>query len=410
MDARPDLAGTGTATAATRARVGDDAARRRLLWRLGLALSCVALLAVGMPVDVVTHAMHPAAAVPLSILLTASIPLALVAPRTAVAVHVVALGLRGLFAVDAPTWLPWPIAVTGILGLVLLIAVLASRDSWRVVVGAWASSTVISAALVAWGPVPRVTDGVGIVVVSASITAVAAGAAIVLQHERRARAALRAAQADAEAQSEQRRWAQERARIAREMHDVVAHSMSLVHMRATSAPYRLRDLPPDAVIELERIAEQARAALGEMRGLLGVLRQDGDGTRAPQPTLDGLDALVAETRDAGVRIAATIALPDPRPGAAAQLALYRVAQEALSNVVRHASTASVQLTVGVEGTELVLRVDDDGGVATVPAGGGHGIRGMRERMAGVDGRLVAGPDDAGGFSVLAAVPYGRMPT
>jgi signal transduction histidine kinase len=201
--------------------------------------------------------------------------------------------------------------------------------------------------------------------------------------------------------------------IAREMHDVVAHSMSIVHMRATSARYRLDGLGTDAVAEFDGIAEQARAALREMRGLLGVLRE-GDGVLdAPQPGLADLPALLEATRDAGVAITASLPpeVTEVEPPASLQLALYRVAQESLSNVVRHARGAEVFVGLERVGPELWLTVengaprDGETEVGAASDQGGHGIRGMMERMASVGGSLDHGTVPGGGYRVVARAPH-----
>jgi signal transduction histidine kinase len=204
---------------------------------------------------------------------------------------------------------------------------------------------------------------------------------------------------------------QERARIARELHDVVAHHVSMVAVQAETARLTTPGMPPEGRERLAAIGDTARDALTEMRRLLGVLRADvdGDADRAPQPGLDRLDQLVDEARAAGtsVRLAVhgpAVALP---PGV--DLTAYRIVQEALTNARRHAPGATVDVEVAF-GEDLVsVRVNDDGPGPGSAAGGddGHGLVGMHERVAMVGGRLRVGPADGGGFAVEAELPIGE---
>jgi signal transduction histidine kinase len=230
----------------------------------------------------------------------------------------------------------------------------------------------------------------------------------------------------AEERAQRARW-QERARIARELHDVVAHHLSVVVVRADSAPHRLAGLPDDAREEFAGIAEDARSSLTEMRRVLRLLREDpaipdqlnsaaqspSGGERAspaagelgPQPGLERLEELVAGTRRAGADVRLEAEVPvglDP----AVELNAYRVVQEAISNAVRHAPKAVVQVAVRVIGGELRLTVVNGPARADVPVapGSGHGLIGMRERVALVDGTFHAGPTADGGYLVEVAIP------
>jgi len=198
---------------------------------------------------------------------------------------------------------------------------------------------------------------------------------------------------------------EERARIAREMHDVVAHGLSVIVVQADGARYAAAQDPAVAARTLETVAATGREALTEMRRMLGLLRS-GDGAELrPQPRLADLGLLVEESRAAGMRLAARVPadLPDVPDGVA--LTAYRVAQEALSNVRKHAGPGvrtSLELRVG-EMVEVV--VEDDGrGASAVDDGRGLGLVGMRERVAVHGGSVVAGPRAGGGFRVCARVP------
>ncbi len=199
---------------------------------------------------------------------------------------------------------------------------------------------------------------------------------------------------------------EERARIARDLHDVVAHHMSMVVVQAESAPYRLENLPDDARREFASISSSAREALNEVRGLLGVLRGNGDGPQtAPQPTIDQIADLV----DGGQRSGASVTLEyrgEIRPvSAMTSVSAYRIVQEALANAARHAPGAEVSVVVTYSDSGLAIRVHNQPPVEPVTPGlAGHGITGMRERAAAVGGALRTGATRDGGFEVVADLP------
>jgi signal transduction histidine kinase len=215
---------------------------------------------------------------------------------------------------------------------------------------------------------------------------------------------------------------EERLQIARELHDVVAHTMSLIAVQAGVANYVARARPDVAVRALSSIEETSRGALGEMRALLGMLRADGSGTDGngaagqpdgglvPAPGLAELDSLVKRTAEAGVRV--NLHVCGERPGLAAglDLAAYRVIQEAITNVIKHAATDSCQVTVGYQEDALTLEVTDAGcgGGSEIGAGGslavGHGIVGMRERVGMYGGEFRAAALAGRGFRVTARFP------
>jgi signal transduction histidine kinase len=204
---------------------------------------------------------------------------------------------------------------------------------------------------------------------------------------------------------------EERSRIAREMHDVVAHHMSLIAVRAETAPFRLSDLPESARDEFSSLSAAARAALADMRRLLGVLRDDQPAARVPQPQLSDLPALIDATRQAGVQVELSLpAVPHQVP-AGAGLCAYRIIQESLSNARRHASGAAVTVSVDHDASGIVLRVANGPGGPIGPVGSihapGHGLAGMRERVALLGGSLSAVPAPGGGFVVSAVVPLGE---
>ena len=211
-----------------------------------------------------------------------------------------------------------------------------------------------------------------------------------------------------EAEQERLAVLEERTRIARELHDVVAHHMSLIAVRAETAPYRLSGLPESARAEFSSLSEVAREALTDMRRLLGVLRQDQPAALAPQPQLADLPALVDAARQAGVSVELSVpSALDPVPSRVG-LCAYRIVQESLSNASQHAPGAAVTVSVDQDSGAVLLRVANGPGEPSGPSrnghGPGHGLAGMRERVALLGGSLAAGPAPDGGFVVSAVLP------
>ncbi len=203
--------------------------------------------------------------------------------------------------------------------------------------------------------------------------------------------------------------AEERARIARELHDVVAHGLSLMVVQAEAAEEMLERSPEAAVAPVRRVQETGREALGEMRRLLGVLRTaegsaDSPAT-APQPSLRRLPELVREAADVGLRVEITSEGVATDLPLGVELAAYRIVQEALTNTRRHAHATRAAVRLTREPGALRIEVTDDG---RGPSGGrpGHGLIGMRERAALYGGTLETGPGRNGGFRVAAVLPVG----
>jgi signal transduction histidine kinase len=203
----------------------------------------------------------------------------------------------------------------------------------------------------------------------------------------------------------------ERARIARELHDVVAHSLSVVIAQADGGRYAGKTDPEAATGALEAIAATGRQALTDMRSLLGVLRDGGGEEYAPQPDVAAITGLVEDVRASGLDVD-LIVEGDPRPlPAGPQLAAYRIVQESLTNVLKHAGPASrawVRLQWRPDALELSVLDDGRGASAAMVGsdGEGQGVRGMVERAQLHGGRLETGPRPGGGFGVHAALPYG----
>jgi signal transduction histidine kinase len=210
-----------------------------------------------------------------------------------------------------------------------------------------------------------------------------------------------------------RRVDEERLRIARELHDVVSHTIGVISVQAGVAAHLLERRPDKAAESLAAIRQASDEALGELHAMLGVLRErDGDGGTplAPAPGLDELDALVAQAAGAGVEVQVSLeGAPRPLP-AAVDLACYRVVQESLTNVVRHAGASRAEITVRHDDGRVVVEVTDDGHGPNGSGNGksgGQGIVGMRERARALGGTLEAGPRPGGGFRVQAVLPVGQ---
>ncbi|MFC8868120.1 sensor histidine kinase [Streptomyces sp. NPDC057148] len=202
---------------------------------------------------------------------------------------------------------------------------------------------------------------------------------------------------------------EERTNIARELHDVVAHHMSVVAIQAEAAPYRVENPPPELERAFATIRENAVAALTELRRVLGVVRaEDYEAPDAPQPTLADLDALLANVRDAGLSVdkAVTGAVRELPPGV--ELSAYRIVQEALSNSLRHAPGATARVEVSYVLGGLGLRIVNgpmpEPSLVKPSPGAGHGITGMRERVTMLNGEMTAGPTDDGGYEVAVFLP------
>ncbi|GAA4797010.1 histidine kinase [Streptomyces ziwulingensis] len=206
---------------------------------------------------------------------------------------------------------------------------------------------------------------------------------------------------------------EERTTIARELHDVVAHHMSVVAIQAEAAPYRVQNPPEELERAFATIRENAVAALTELRRVLGVVRaEDYEAPDAPQPTLADLDALLANVREAGLAVdkAVTGAVRELPPGV--ELSAYRIVQEALSNTLRHAPGASARVEVsyvlGGLGLRIVNAAPPAAALIKPSPGAGHGVTGMRERVSMLDGEMTAGATADGGYEVAVFLPVAAV--
>jgi signal transduction histidine kinase len=205
------------------------------------------------------------------------------------------------------------------------------------------------------------------------------------------------------AEAARRRADAERLRIAQELHDVLAHSISVINVQAGVGLALLDSDPEQARTALTTIKAKSKEALGEVRQVLDTLRAPGDAPRAPAPGLDRLPELVEQAASAGLTVDVEGKPPRLAPGT--DLAAFRIVQEALTNVVRHSGSRHARVRLAHGADVLRLRVDDDGPATGADAGGsGNGLAGMRERAAALGGTIEAGPRPDGGFRVLAVLP------
>jgi signal transduction histidine kinase len=295
-----------------------------------------------------------------------------------------------------------------LLAPVVALYTVASRVSIRRAAG-WAAVTLVVLMAATAAENPFGPFGGGFVTIPGLVAAASFGGIAVAS--RRAFVASIQTRADDEAR---RRIDEERLRIARELHDVVAHTMATINVQAGVAAHVAAERPDAAVDALQAIKLASKEGLRELRAILNVLRQaDEPDSTQPAPGLAQLDALISSAERAGLRIAFTVTgnqRPLPAP---ADLAAYRIIQESLTNAIRHAGPATAAVSLGYAGTELVISVADTGrglpADAAADGGGGHGLPGMRERAASVGGTVEAGPGAAGGFRVLARLPLAGQP-
>ncbi|GAA1023049.1 two-component sensor histidine kinase [Acrocarpospora pleiomorpha] len=378
-----------------------------LLWWFGTGTLAAVLLAVTFVVTAAAYDVPVLVAFVAGTAQAVSLPLAVARPMHATALQ---FGSVIAFSVTAPVRpeMTWPLPIPGMIALILFVGVIAARHSWRAAVVIWWGSVLLLILLALLDPRGRTIEDAGtalVLYITNSVLLVIA--AMVLRHGSGIRRQLAEARRDIAVEQSQRAVVEERTRIARELHDVVAHSMSVIHMQATSASYRIKDIDPESRGEFARIAAGARSTMREMRQLLALLRdENADPSLAPVPGLDRLEELVESTRQAGVPV--ELSRPDEVdvPDTVGTTA-YRIVQESLSNVIRHAPGARTRVVVDLTPGALKLEVVNEppGEPPGAPAApGGHGLHGMRERVRLVGGSLETGPAEAGGYRVYAKLP------
>ena len=392
------------------------------LWRLkgiswvwlGTAVVCIALLAVGAPLNMGLYQMALPFALGMAILHSASLGLTAARPVAGVIVSLAPLAIMPLVS-DPVGAAPMPFSVVAMITQVLVICVAGLRSHWMVPAAAWLGSVMVGVvANYVSMPAGQSTGAQTNVVIFAAVAGGLMMASVVAQQWQHLRVELAAERTVSAEEQSRRRLAEERTRIARELHDVVAHGMSVVVVQATTASYRHPGLSPELAKEFDDIAANSRRAMMEMRSMLGSLRNAEAGRElGPQPTLADLPRLFASARSAGIHIDEPV-LPDVDKheiGEVIALTAYRIVQEALSNVIRHAPGATVRVDFAVGASKLAISVVNSSSavgaiMAQLDRGPhlGQGLIGMRERADIVGGSVVCAATADGGFSVTARLP------
>ena len=248
----------------------------------------------------------------------------------------------------------------------------------------------------------------GDLVFSPAVFAIAwfAGFAVRQRTEQAAVAEARAEHAEREREAAARvAVAEERARIARELHDVVAHAVSVMVLQAGAVRHKLPDALADETEALHGVERTGRTALAEMRRLLGAMRREGDGVElGPQPSLDHIDSLLAGVERAGLPVRLHIEGERVRVPRSIDLSAYRIVQEGLTNALKHANAGHADVTVRYAADELGIEIRDDGDGGSAGDGLGHGLVGVRERVKIYGGEMTAGKAAEGGFVLRARLP------
>ena len=392
-------------------------ARRRLPWlrdrqsvlTVVLCVITITLYCVLVPVHTSFYGTHVA----LTMLLGAT---AVAAPLVSIRFPVAATALFTGSALLLPLMTsreihlaaPWPWSVPMLITFAVSVASLTFRHGWRpgliqLILGTLAG--VIAAVFQ-----PSIPSGNSLIVTTSVVSGIYL-LAVLLAGRLRLGDELTRQRAHTAQEQAKRELVEERTRIARELHDVVAHSMSLIQVQASTARYRVPELLPLAAAEFDDIAATARGALTEMRRILGVLRtEDHVAELAPQPGIDDIPDLIQSTRRAGADVALSLAISDD-VSSATQLAAYRITQEALSNAVRHAPSTAITVSLSADHADITVRVNNAASTEESAPSSGHGLRGMVERATLLGGSVQAGPDRDGGWTVTARLPrYPVSPT
>jgi signal transduction histidine kinase len=375
---------------------------RRLGIAVALVLSPVAVFVVLRQPDVTETFTPPPDAIGVALVLVGILPLAVLDARPVTAVLVSAAGVSGAVLSGHDTTLE-------ALALLIGVGLCAYKAGRRgALIAALAGTAGIVLAL-AFAPTSTPLSSMlanGLLVVLAAMAGLNArmqrGYAIQLEHHSRELEDLRATEA-------REIVAQERLRIAREVHDVVGHALAAIALHSRVGTRRVGRDPSGTARAFAEITELAGSALAETREAVGQLRTNGSADFQPHRGLDDLDELVAAFRASDVPVTLRREGDGPPVPTVVQSAAYRIVQESLSNVARHARPASAAVLVRREPQALVVDVSDAGEIPADRAVGGHGLIGMRERASGLAGTLEAGPGAGGGWRVRAILPTGPVP-
>lgn len=326
-----------------------------------------------------------------------AVAMTLVRPVAAFWASMGATVIVGMVGNDSP-WGP-----STFLAHLVVLVVVAARTRPRTAAWMWTLTVLLGSLMENVGPWQYSYTTMPMIVVSALALLVVT----VVQVRRDAEREVTVQRTVTAVERDRRTLLEERTTIARELHDVVAHHMSVVAIQAEAAPYRVENPPPELEQAFLTIRENAVAALTELRRVLGVVRaEDYEAPDAPQPTLAELDRLLANVAEAGLRTEKTVTGAVRELPQGVELSAYRIIQEALSNTLRHAPGATAKVEIGYVLGGLGLRVVNGPatGLVKPSPGAGHGVTGMRERVAMLDGEMTAETTADGGYEIAAFIP------
>nr|WP_237527671.1 MULTISPECIES: histidine kinase [unclassified Streptomyces] len=306
-------------------------------------------------------------------------------------------------AVLGNTWDGWPWTPAAFFAHIVVMVVVAARTGPRTALWMWLATAAYGVVTEVWVGSPGASDAPMMLFVSALALLVTT----VVHVRREAQREVTVQRTVTAIERDKRTLLEERTNIARELHDVVAHHMSVVAIQAEAAPYRVENPPPELEQAFVTIRENAVSALTELRRVLGVVRaEDYEAPDAPQPTLADLDRLLDNVRDAGLTVDKVVTGAVRELPQGVELSAYRIVQEALSNSLRHAPGAAARVEVGYVLGGLGLRVVNGPatGLVKPSPGAGHGITGMRERVTMLNGEMTAEPAADGGYEVTVFLP------
>ncbi|KIF07570.1 ATPase [Streptomyces sp. RSD-27] len=349
--------------------------------------------------------MPPVQALVVGVLAAAPVLMTLVRP---VGAFWAALAVAAVLSILQDRIVVWPWSPATFTGHLAVMTFVALRSRPRVAGWMWVVTLLFGTVL----PVLAGSAGSVQPAPMAVTSAVALLAVTVRNTRREARQEVTAQQEVTAVERDRRTLLEERTTIARELHDVVAHHMSVVAIQAEAAPYRVKNPPPELEAAFATIRENAVAALTELRRVLGVVRSaDYEAPEAPQPTLASLDGLLANVREAGLSVEKTVTGAVRELPQGVELSAYRIIQEALSNSLRHAPGAAAGVEISYVLGGLGIRVVNGPAVGDVrpSPGAGHGITGMRERVAMLEGEMTAGERSGGGYEVAVFLPVRSLP-
>ncbi|MEU3464938.1 histidine kinase [Streptomyces sp. NPDC006733] len=306
----------------------------------------------------------------------------------------------------------WPWSATGFVSHLVVMAVVAKRTRPRVAAQMWLLTVALGSAFVFFMPY-RASDTFAMALLSFVVLLTV----VLAKGWRETQAKVVEQVAVTQVERSRRTVLEERTTIARELHDVVAHHMSVIAIQAEAAPYRVEDPPAELTRSFAIIRENAVAALSELRRVLGVVRADDPDSfadsapEAPQPTLADLDPLLANVRETGADVEKVVTGAVRTLPQGVELSAYRIVQEGLSNALRHAPGAATRVEIGYVLGGLGLRVVNGPATGEVrPShGAGHGVLGMRERVSMLGGEMTAEPTAEGGYEVTAFIPVAAEP-